>query len=1006
MHTMEQIRQNHRASTAAKGRAWVAAGLFGALVATPSGWAAGEAPLNGELVMGGDVQAFEVLETDVVVYIADQDTDGVNELFSVPLAGGAAVKLCSALPAGSNVKSFQALGAMVVYLADQDTPGQDELFYVPATGGTPVKLSGTLTAGGDVQSFQFFPDGYVYYLADSVLDDRVELFKTTIGGGTPLKLNGPMIDAGDVQAFEVSGTSVVYLADQFGDETVELFRVATSGGTVTKLNPNISADRDVTDFQIDGSYVYYRADQASNDTFYIYRVHIAGGTVTLVNTGVGQVSVSRFVVDSSNSRVVYVGGSGSYLQLYSSTTTGTTSTLLNDPLPGGVHGGAYVRDDFDLANGNVVYRADQISQGVVELFGVGVTGGTVNRLNQDLPVGSGIDGFSVSGSSVIYIADEDEEGVFELFQTSASGSFHEKLNRPLVEGGDVHSVEILSSGGIVYFADQLIDDRVELFRRWSSSASERLSGTVVPDGDVVEVRSNSSGDIVYLADRNSDEVFELFPEITHQRLWKNQGGGTWNVASNWEPTLPGGENTSATIEKSVVVDFTTDYTPIGRLLLGGGPGTSVLNIQDGSSLVASLGVFLSPGGVIRGDGFVSSGLVDLEIPAGAEISAGSGDMLRIASGSVSNEGRIEAFGVAASRAEIDFSGSVVNENGTGLIACHDAVVRFREDLVNEGTVSFTGGFSDLLGEVNNGSQGRLVITGGASTVFYDDVQNDGTIEANASGTLQSVVVFLGALSGNGVSGGGHVFVEGDARPGFSPGTMTFGGDLSLGSSAHFQFDVEGTTAGVDYDQVVVAGALELNGVLEVQLTNGFTPQIGDSFDLWDAGSVSGQFSSVILPDLPAGHFWNTSSLNTTGEVNVGSAPNSYAAFAALNNLTTPPNGDQDNDGASNLMEYLFGGDPVVQDNVNPSGSVAVNGGTATFSIAINSVAADDVVFEIQESPDLSQWNGLATRSAGGVWSGSFPVDVDETEPGTVELSLDQPVGGQAKRFYRFTAAVE
>ena len=58
------------------------------------------------------------------------------------------------------------------------------------------------------------------------------------------------------------------------------------------------------------------------------------------------------------------------------------------------------------------------------------------------------------------------------------------------------------------------------------------------------------------------------------------------------------------------------------------------------------------------------------------------------------------------------------------------------------------------------------------------------------------------------------------------------------------------------------------------LINGFDPQAGNSFDLFDFGSLSGIFDTVNLPELTPGLTWNTSNLYLTGELSVAevSAP--------------------------------------------------------------------------------------------------------------------------------------
>ena len=43
---------------------------------------------------------------NIVVYNADQDTDGVREMYSVPIMGGTSVKLNATLPALGSISEF------------------------------------------------------------------------------------------------------------------------------------------------------------------------------------------------------------------------------------------------------------------------------------------------------------------------------------------------------------------------------------------------------------------------------------------------------------------------------------------------------------------------------------------------------------------------------------------------------------------------------------------------------------------------------------------------------------------------------------------------------------------------------------------------------------------------------------------------------------------------------------------------------------------------------------
>ena len=60
----------------------------------------------------------------------------------------------------------------------------------------------------------------------------------------------------------------------------------------------------------------------------------------------------------------------------------------------------------------------------------------------------------------------------------------------------------------------------------------------------------------------------------------------------------------------------------------------------------------------------------------------------------------------------------------------------------------------------------------------------------------------------------------------------------------------GTDGG--YDQINVTGLASLGGTLEIQLINGFIPTIGDTFQILNYESVSGQFNTINGLDLGGG----------------------------------------------------------------------------------------------------------------------------------------------------------
>jgi len=86
-------------------------------------------------------------------------------------------------------------GAWVVFTADIETDGITELYSVPVVGGEPVKISGAMVENGKVNSFKISPDSqWVVYLADQDIDQVVELYCAPIDGSAlPHKLNTPII---------------------------------------------------------------------------------------------------------------------------------------------------------------------------------------------------------------------------------------------------------------------------------------------------------------------------------------------------------------------------------------------------------------------------------------------------------------------------------------------------------------------------------------------------------------------------------------------------------------------------------------------------------------------------------------------------------------------------------------------------------------------------------------------------------------------------------------------
>lgn len=142
------------------------------------------------------------------------------------------------------------------------------------------------------------------------------------------------------------------------------------------------------------------------------------------------------------------------------------------------------------------------------------------------------------------------------------------------------------------------------------------------------------------------------------------------------------------------------------------------------------------------------------------------------------------------------------------------------------------------------SGGTLTLIGSGSIANSPTITNNATFDVSAlSGgyTLGSTQTYKG--SGTTI---GNLTINGAFTPGNSPGLATFNNNLTLGSSSTTTMEIGGLggVAGTDYDKVSVSGALTYGGALSVVAYNSYNFAQAASFNLFGAGSRSGNFSSV------------------------------------------------------------------------------------------------------------------------------------------------------------------
>lgn len=414
--------------------------------------------LNPALGSTQTVQAFALTpDKRTVVYIADQDADDVFELFTVSLSNpGFATKLNPSAGAGisgnKDVQAFKILpdGSGVVYLADQDTDGVNELYLVRfAFPGVATKLNDTLAQNGNVLDFDVTPNSLtVVYRADQDIDTVNELFQKTIGSGVqPAKLHADYIAGQSVTGFKLLANSggVLYTANQTTNTVVELFETLFAGGTIgATVNDGLVLGGNVIDFALspDSGSVVYRADQDTDGVNELYRVDLTSLTNSTKLNGTlpanGNVD-SHYTISPDSASVVYVADQDldGQMELYRTVFSGLANTRL---LPGLITGSKAVSFVAPLPNSSgVLYIADQDTIGTREVYRVLFADpGTSLKLNPVSMAGQVNEIAAASDSqSVIYRADQTTLGTIELYRTFFSTLSNTRLNAALDPGGDV-----------------------------------------------------------------------------------------------------------------------------------------------------------------------------------------------------------------------------------------------------------------------------------------------------------------------------------------------------------------------------------------------------------------------------------------------------------------------------------------------------------------------------------------------------------------------------------------
>ncbi|WP_193907415.1 autotransporter-associated beta strand repeat-containing protein [Cellvibrio polysaccharolyticus] len=498
---------------------------------------------------------------------------------------------------------------------------------------------------------------------------------------------------------------------------------------------------------------------------------------------------------------------------------------------------------------------------------------------------------------------------------------------------------IVSAGGLTLTGGSSIGDGNAV--SVASGATLTLGGGSETIGSLLGAGNVVLGYNLTMGGNNASTTFSGVISGTGNGITKI-GSGTFTLSGS--NTYTGSTTVSAgtlALSGGAAIDDTSAVTVSSGATLSLN-ASETLGSLAGAGIVSLNGFTLSSGGnnssttfsggLIGSGGFAKTGSGTLTL-SGSNSSTFTGDTTASGGGtlSVASDDNLGSGTLSINNSTLGITGATTIDNSIALT--NGATIS------NTPAVTLSGAISGS-GSLSKADSGVLSLSGtsnygGSTTVLAGTLSVAGALNGTSG-----VAVSSGAtLTGSGSVTNLVVTNGGTLSPGNSPGVFTVNGNLQMNSGSTLAVEINGVTAGTEYDQVIVNGTVSLAGNLVA--SHGYSAGQGDSYtiianDMADA--ITGTFSGLAEgATLTAGGNGTVLTASYTG-----STGNDFTLTAPLN--AAPVIGNLNGDSVTFIEDSLL----VLLDansdaTVTDSDSTDFDGGNVTVSIINNRVNTEDVL---------------------------------------------------------------